>query len=74
MDAGILGFSVLKRTMDITRNQNSVDWGVTGGLGYTFSNGFNINAGYDHGLSRIDKNSQFDSYNRSFKVGIGFRF
>jgi len=33
-----------------------------------------VNAGYDHGLSRLDKNSNFKSYNRTFKVGVGFRF
>ena len=53
---------------------NKADVALTGGASYTFDNGFSINAGYDHGLSRLDKNSSFKSYNRTFKVGVGFRF
>jgi hypothetical protein len=74
MDAGLLGISLFKRTMDVTENFNKADWGLTGGLGYTFDNGFAINAAYDHGLSRLDKNNRMESYNRSFKIGVGFRF
>jgi hypothetical protein len=74
MDAGLLGVSLFKTNMDVTDNFNKADLGITGGVGYTFPNGFSINAGYDHGLSRLDKNSNFKSYNRTFKAGIGFRF
>ena len=74
MDAGLLGFSLLKTNMDVTDNFNKADIGLTGGASYTFDNGFSINAGYVHGLSRLDKNSQFKSYNRTVKVGVGFRF
>ena len=72
--AGILGFNVLSRTMDATEQFNRWDAGVTGGVGYQFANGLNISAAYDHGLSKVDANKRFDSYNRSFKVGLGFRF
>jgi hypothetical protein len=72
--AGILGFNVLNRTMDATEQFNRWDAGVTGGVGYQFANGLNISAAYDHGLSKVDANERFDSYNRSFKVGLGFRF
>ena len=74
MDAGLLGFSLLRTNMDVTSYFNKADVAVTGGASYTFDNGFSINAGYDHGLSRLDKNSQFKSYNRTVKVGVGFRF
>jgi hypothetical protein len=74
MDAGLLGISLFKTNIDVTENFNRADWGVTGGLGYTFDNGFSINAAYDHGLSRVDKNRNVESFNRVFKVGIGFRF
>lgn len=74
MEVGALGFSVLNKNMDITDNFNRVDWGVTAGAGYTFDNGFSINAGYDLGLSKLDKNSNFKSYNRAIKLGVGFRF
>jgi hypothetical protein len=72
--AGILGFNVLNRTMDATEQFNRWDAGVTGSVGYQFANGLNISAAYDHGLSKVDANERFDSYNRSFKVGLGFRF
>jgi hypothetical protein len=74
MDAGLLGFSLVNTKMDVTDNFNKADIGLTGGASYTFDNGFSINAGYDHGLSRLDKNSNFKSYNRTVKVGVGFRF
>lgn len=74
MDAGILGISLFKRNVDVTENFNKADWGLTGGVGYTFSNGFTINAAYDHGLSRVDKNRSLESFNRNFKVGIGYKF
>lgn len=74
MDAGLLGISLFKRTMDVTENFNRADWGITGGAAYTFDNGFSINAAYDHGLSRVDRNKNVESYNRGFKVGVGFRF
>jgi hypothetical protein len=72
--AGALGFNVLDKTMDATDQFNQWDAGVTGGIGYQFPNGFNISASYDHGLSKVDANRNFDSYNRSFKAGIGFNF
>lgn len=74
MDAGLLGFSILNTNVDVTNQFNKADFAVSGGASYTFDNGFSINAGYDHGLSRLDKNSHFKSYNRNFKVGIGYRF
>ena len=72
--AGVLGFNLLNKTMDATDQLNRWDAGITGGVGYQFANGININASYDHGLSKLDANKNLDSYNRSFKVGIGFSF
>jgi hypothetical protein len=72
--AGVLGFNLLNRTMDATDQFNRWDAAVTGGVGYRFANGFNVSASYDHGLSKIDANKNFDAYNRSFKVGVGFSF
>ena len=72
--AGVLGFNLLNRTMDATEQFNRWDAGITGGLGYQFNNGLNISAAYDHGLSRADANKSLESYNRSIKLGVGFRF
>ncbi|HYE55707.1 MAG TPA: porin family protein [Chitinophagaceae bacterium] len=72
--AGVLGFNVLNRTMDATQQFNRWDVGLTGGIGYQFSNGVNVMAAYDHGLSRVDANQNVNSYNRAFKVGVGISF
>lgn len=72
--AGVMGFNIFNRKMDATEQLNRWDAGVTGGVGYQFTNGLNITAAYDHGLSRTDANKDFEAYNRAFKVGIGFSF
>lgn len=72
--AGLLGFDLLNNDMDVTKQFNQWDVAVTGGVGYKFANGININASYDHGLSKIDKNQNSKAYNHAFKVGIGVEF
>ena len=70
----ILGISLYNNKLDITDNFNRVDMAVTGGIGYQFDNGFNVKAAYDHGLSRLDKNNNFNAYNRAVKLTVGFTF
>ena len=72
--AGLLGFNLLNKTIDATDQFNRWDAGVTGGIGYEFSNGVNISASYDHGLAKVDANQNLESYNRGFKVGLGIKF
>jgi hypothetical protein len=72
--AGLLGFNLLNKTFDATGQFNRWDAGLTGGVGYQFTNGLNVSASYDHGLTRADANKNLDAYNRSFKVGLGFNF
>jgi hypothetical protein len=72
--AGALGFNIVDNTMDAKSQFNQWDIALTGGVGYKFANGFNITAAYDHGLSKVDNGQNFDSYNRAFKVGVGFKF
>ncbi len=74
LSAGVLGFSLYNQNVDMTDDFNKVDVGLSGGLAYKFSNGFKIQAGYDHGLSKVDANENFKSYNRVVKVGVGFEF
>jgi hypothetical protein len=74
MTAGALGFNIVDNTMDAKNQFNDLDVAITGGIGYQFGNGFTMTAAYDHGLSKIDKGQSFDSYNRAFKVGLGFKF
>jgi hypothetical protein len=72
--AGLLGFNILNKSFDASDQLNKWEAGLTGGIGYQFSNGLNISAAYDHGLSRIDADQNFSAYNKAFKVGIGFNF
>lgn len=72
--AGVLGFNLLNSKLDATDKFNRWDLGLTGGVGYQFSNGVNVMASYDHGLSKVDANQNFNSYNRAFKVGVGITF
>jgi hypothetical protein len=72
--AGALGFNIINETIDAKNQFNEWDVALTGGLGYQFANGVSISAAYDHGLSKIDKNQNLDSYNRVVKVGVGFKF
>lgn len=74
VNSSILGISLLNRKLDLTDNFNRLDMGIVGGLGYQFDNGFNIKAGYDYGLSKLDKNDNFKAYNRVVKLSIGFSF
>lgn len=74
MSAGILGINLLNKKLDATQQFNKWDAGITGGVGYQFKNGINITAAYEHGLSRVDANQNINSYNRSFKIGVGVNF
>lgn len=69
--AGVLGINLLNKTMDVTSQFNRWDIGVTGGIGYQFTNGLSLSASYDYGLSKADANQNLNAYNHAFKVGIG---
>ncbi len=71
---GVLGISIFNRGFGITERFNKVDLGLTGGIGYEFGNGLNIQAGYDYGLSKLDKNDNYQAYNRVVKVSVGYTF
>ena len=71
---GVLGISIFNKGFGITERFNKVDLGLTGGLGYQFGNGINIQAGYDYGLSKLEKNDNYAAYNRVVKVSVGYTF
>lgn len=74
MEAGLLGFS-LGQTVNVDPGLREWDFGIAAGMGYEFGNGLNITAGYDHGLTTLDKGrGDFEAYNRAVKVGIGLTF
>ncbi len=72
--AGILGINLLNKSTDATAQFNKWDVGVTGGVGYQLTNGVNLMASYDYGLSKMDANQKVKSYNNAFKVGVGISF
>jgi Outer membrane protein beta-barrel domain len=74
VNTSVLGISLLNKRLDLTDNFNRVDVGAVAGVGYQFDNGFNIKAGYDYGLSKLDKNDNFNAYNRVVKISLGFSF
>ena len=74
LSAGILGINFLHQNLPLTSLFKPWDVAIVGGLGYQFENGLSLNAGYDYGLTRIDKSGSFSSYNRVIRVGIGYRF
>ena len=71
---GVLGISIFNKGFGITERFNKVDLGLTGGLGYLFDNGINLQAGYDYGLSKLDKNDNYAAYNRVVKISVGYTF
>ncbi len=71
---GVLGINIFNRGFGITERFNKVDMGLTGGIGYQFENGLNVQAGYDYGLSKLDRNDNYLAYNRVVKVSVGFSF
>jgi hypothetical protein len=72
--AGALGFNVLDTKTSTTDYFNRWDAGVSGGIGYEFVNGINLSASYDHGLTKVDANRNMASYNKVFKIGLGYKF
>ncbi len=71
---GVLGISLFNKGIDITSRFNRVDLGLSGGVGYQFNNGLNLRAGYDYGLSKLDKNNNYAAYNRTIKVSVAYTF
>lgn len=72
--AGILGINILNKMMDVSDQFNRWDAAVTAGIGYQFTNGINIMASYDYGLTKMDANQNVNAFNRAIKVGIGINF
>lgn len=70
----VAGFGLLNSSSDVSDRFNRWDAGLTAGVGYQFSNGLRLSAAYDHGLINVDAGRQVSSFNRGFKIGVGFSF
>ncbi|GAA4392894.1 porin family protein [Hymenobacter koreensis] len=74
VQAGALGFSAYSNDFDVRNQFRELDFSLTGGAGYQFGNGLGISAGYDYGLSSLDKNNRFDAQNRVIKASVNYTF
>ncbi|MCB2378576.1 PorT family protein [Hymenobacter sp. BT635] len=74
VEAGALGFNAFSTDFDVKEQFRPVDFAVVGGLGYQFGNGLGLSAGYDFGLSSLDKNNNFDAQNRVIKASLNYSF
>lgn len=74
LDASALGFSAYQHDFDVKNQFRPVDFGVTGGLGFQSDMGLGLSAGYDYGLSTLDKNNRFNAYNRVIKASLNYSF
>lgn len=73
-EAGLFGLSY-EQDFDWNMGLRKFDFALTGGVGYQFHNGVQLNLGYDHGLSSLDEgSSNFEAYNRAVKFSVGYRF
>lgn len=73
-EAGILGFSY-EQDVDWKSSFREWDFALSGGMGYQFASGIQLQAAYDHGLSTLDSGkSNIDIYNRAVKLSMGYRF
>jgi opacity protein-like surface antigen len=73
-DVNVLGFSLLNTNLDITNQFNRLDAGIIAGIGYESTSGIGVNAAYERGFNRLDKNRNFEVFNQGIKVGLTYKF
>jgi hypothetical protein len=59
---------------DVKDDLNGVDFGIGLGTSYISPSGFGVDARYNHGLTNINENDGFDSFNRGFQLGVFYQF
>jgi hypothetical protein len=74
ISTSVFGFSLHNESIDLTGDMKKIDAGLSGGLEYEFGNGITVSGYYTHGLSPVDKNSNFKAYNRSAGITLGYKF
>jgi hypothetical protein len=73
-DVSVLGFSALNQNLNTYDTMQKFDFAAAGGVGYQFTNGLNLGAGYDFGFNRVDEGNNFRAFNRAFKFSVGYQF
>lgn len=57
------------------KGYNTFDIALSGGIGYLFNNGVNVNVGYDYGFYTLnDEGTEGKYYNRVIKISFGYYF
>ena len=74
VEAGALGFTAYQQDFDVKDQLRTVDFAAVGGLGYQLNNGLGLSAGYDYGLTSLDKNNRFRARNQVVKASVNFSF
>ncbi len=74
LQAGVVGVSLFNTTEDISNVFQKWDFSGVAGVGYKFSNGVNLMAGYDYGFQPLDDNKRFSAFNRTLKFSLGYEF
>jgi hypothetical protein len=69
--AGVLGINLLNQNIPLDNLVDPFSASAVGGLQYQFENGFQLQAAYEHGLSRIAINNSADIYQNAIRVGAG---
>lgn len=72
--ASVLGFDAFQQDFDVRSYFRELDFSVSGGAGYQLPNGLGLSAGYDYGLSSLDKNNRFNAQNRVIKASLNYTF
>lgn len=70
--ASIAGFSIINNSMDASSHLHRWDVGITGGIGYRFTNAVRLSASYERGFSKTDAGKSIESFNLGIKIGAAF--
>jgi opacity protein-like surface antigen len=71
LQGSILGINPLNTQVDINNSIEPLSVAAVGGVQYQFAKGFQLQATYEYGLTKIAKNNSADIYQNSFRIGMG---
>jgi hypothetical protein len=71
LQASVLGINLVNNKVDIDNYTEPISASAVGGIQYAFNNGWQVQATYEYGLTRIAKNNSADIYQNAIRLGIG---
>jgi hypothetical protein len=69
--ASVLGINLVNRSVSINNYVEPFSASAVGGVQYAFNNGWQVQATYEQGLTRIARNNSADIYQNNIRVGLG---